>query len=130
MLKRVYSHPELNKRFYVLNDINDAELEYAYLRSRALVFSSVAEGFGLPVVEAMQRGLPAMVSDIPVFREIGGEYCAYFNLESRNSLCELVMQFESTGVFPAVKPLTDFQWLTWRQATEGFLQKITDHLAR
>ncbi len=38
------------------------------------------EGFGLPLVEAMQRGLPAMGSDIAVFREIGGEFMAYFDL--------------------------------------------------
>ena len=129
LLKRIYSHRELNKRLFMLNDLNDTELEYAYHKSRALVFSSIAEGFGLPVVEAMQRGLPVMVSDIPVFREIGGKYCAYFKLDDHRSLCKLVVQFESTEEFPAVKPLIDYQWLTWRQATERFLQKINGHIA-
>lgn len=34
---------------------------------------SFAEGFGLPVVEALVHGLPVLCSDIPVFREVGGQ---------------------------------------------------------
>lgn len=39
--------------------------------ARALLFPSLAEGFGIPLVEALQLGTPAIVSDLPVFREIG-----------------------------------------------------------
>ena len=62
-------------------DLSDTSLEHAYSHASALVFPSYVEGFGLPLVEAMQRGLQAMGSDIPVFREIGGEFMAYFDLE-------------------------------------------------
>jgi glycosyltransferase involved in cell wall biosynthesis len=56
LLIRIHAHPELNRRFFVLNDLSDAELQYCYKKSRALVFPSHVEGFGLPIVEAMQRG--------------------------------------------------------------------------
>ena len=38
---------------------------------------SLYEGFGLPVIEAMQEGCPCLLSDIPVFREIASD-CAEF----------------------------------------------------
>lgn len=48
--------------------------EYAALleKAHALVHASFDEGFGIPLVEAMSVGTPVVVSDIPIFREIGG----------------------------------------------------------
>jgi glycosyltransferase involved in cell wall biosynthesis len=55
------------------------EAAYAALldRATALVTASLDEGFGLPVVEAMQRGVPVVLTDIPIFREVGGEAARY-----------------------------------------------------
>lgn len=41
--------------------------------ARALLFPSLAEGFGLPVAEAMALGTPVMASDLPVLREVAGD---------------------------------------------------------
>ena len=101
LVERVRQHPELNKRLFMFNDLSDKSLEYAYSHAASLVFPSYVEGFGLPLVEAMQRGLPAMGSDIPVFREIGGEFMAYFDLADPQTLANLVTRFEATGEFPA-----------------------------
>jgi glycosyltransferase involved in cell wall biosynthesis len=46
-------------------------------RATALVHASLDEGFGIPLVEAMGRGTPVVVSDIPIFREIGGAAAEY-----------------------------------------------------
>lgn len=51
----------------VLGQVSDAELEGLYRGALALVMPSLLEGYGLPVPEALARGTPAVVSDLPVF---------------------------------------------------------------
>ena len=62
----------------VIHDgVTDAEYGELLDSALALVTMSLDEGFGLPLVEAMVRGTPIVVSDIPIFREIGGEAAVY-----------------------------------------------------
>jgi glycosyltransferase involved in cell wall biosynthesis len=53
--------------------LTDGELEALWRIADCAAFPTRAEGFGLPVVEAMQRGVPVACSDIPVLREVGGD---------------------------------------------------------
>ncbi len=48
------------------------DLPAFYRAAAAFCFPSLVEGFGLPVLEAMQEGTPCLLSDIPVFRETAG----------------------------------------------------------
>ncbi|MEM3291055.1 MAG: glycosyltransferase, partial [Candidatus Micrarchaeaceae archaeon] len=48
------------------------------------------EGFGLPLVEAIQKRIPVIASDIDVFREIGKDYPVYFNPNDPNDLIEKI----------------------------------------
>lgn len=50
---------------------SDTELNGHLATARALLFPSLAEGYGLPLVEALSAGTPVIASDLPVFREIG-----------------------------------------------------------
>jgi glycosyltransferase involved in cell wall biosynthesis len=60
-------------------DCSDAEL-VTYLRhALALIFPSFVEGYGLPLTEALSLGVPAIVSDLPVFREIAGDVPEYLD---------------------------------------------------
>lgn len=86
------------------------------------------EGFGLPLVEAMQRGLPAMGSDIAVFREIGGEFMAYFDLAKPQSLADLVIGFESSGQFPAARDVAHWRWIGWREASAQLASRTLRNL--
>ncbi|GAA2084438.1 hypothetical protein GCM10009840_21600 [Pseudolysinimonas kribbensis] len=56
---------------------SEEEYRALLLSARALVTASRDEGFGLPLVEAMVLGTPVVVSDIPIFREIGGDAALY-----------------------------------------------------
>lgn len=55
-----------------LGDCSDAEVARHVASARALLFPSMIEGFGLPLVEALGAGIPVIASDLAVFREIGG----------------------------------------------------------
>lgn len=48
---------------------SDRELAVLYGRARAIVFPTIAEGCGLPLLEALWRGAPCVCSDLPVLRE-------------------------------------------------------------
>ena len=128
LMKRVEAHKELNRRLFMFNDLSDMELEYCYRKSRSLVFPAFVEGFGLPLVEAMQRGLPVMASDIPVFREVGGDFIAYFDLEKPETLAALISQYEESGKFPAAKNLQEWSWINWEDSAKQFLTRIVSHV--
>ena len=49
------------------------ELEALYRMASCAAFPTLSEGFGIPLVEAMQRAVPVAASDIPVLREVGGD---------------------------------------------------------
>lgn len=55
----------------VLEECGDEELASLMLGARAVLMPSLAEGFGLPVVEALTLGVPVIASDLPCFREVG-----------------------------------------------------------
>ncbi|MEY2532388.1 MAG: hypothetical protein QOF29_298, partial [bacterium] len=63
----------VNGDLRVLGPVSDAELEGLYRAADVFALASVTEGFGLVVLEALAAGLPAVVSDLDVFREFLGD---------------------------------------------------------
>ena len=66
------------------------ELEDLYSRATALAMPTFCEGFGLPPLEAMMVGLPVLMSDIPVLREVGGDAALYFDPHSTASIAAAI----------------------------------------
>jgi glycosyltransferase involved in cell wall biosynthesis len=64
----------------LMSGISEAELQWCYRNCEALLAPSLTEGFGLPVAEALLAGCRVVCSDIPPFRELGGDHCRYFSL--------------------------------------------------
>lgn len=73
-LKKAAAQPDVR----LVKAASDADLAALYRSAAALVLPSSVEGFGLPVVEAMQSGLPVILSDVPALREVGGDAALYF----------------------------------------------------
>jgi glycosyltransferase involved in cell wall biosynthesis len=66
---------------YVIEEsrCTDEQLATWLHHAQALLFPSFAEGFGMPLVEGLSMGLPVIASDLPVFREIGGDIPEYLD---------------------------------------------------
>ena len=60
------------------NGVSDHEYAELLGQAFALVHASLDEGFGIPLIEAMAAGTPVVVSDIPIFREVGADAAGYF----------------------------------------------------
>lgn len=95
LVERIANHPESGKRLHLLNNINDDALNYIYQRSKGFLFSSKAEGFGLPIVEAQHHGLHVFASDIPLFREVAGSGSQFFSLDDPSHLKSQIVDFEA-----------------------------------
>jgi glycosyltransferase involved in cell wall biosynthesis len=62
-----------------ISDCDDEALVDHLCGARALLFPSLAEGYGLPLVESLRLGVPVIASDLPVFRELAGEVPDYLD---------------------------------------------------
>jgi glycosyltransferase involved in cell wall biosynthesis len=70
---------KLGDRVRFLGWISDADLEGLYAEAECFVFPSLAEGFGLPVLEALERGLPVACSRASSLPEVVGQAARYFD---------------------------------------------------
>ena len=68
----------LSGNIRILSGLSDLEVRSAYKLCSLFVFPSAYEGFGIPILEAMAAGVPMVLSDIPVFREITQNKGVYF----------------------------------------------------
>lgn len=86
-------NPLIRKFVVECNDASDGELVSYLTHARALLFPSFVEGQGLPLVEALAAGTPAIASDLAVFRETAGDVPSYLHPEDVNGWTDLVLQY-------------------------------------
>lgn len=80
----------LGKVQFILHP-SDQRLAVIYRNAAGLIFPSLAEGFGLPGLEAMALGCPVVCSDLPVFHEIYGDIPFYFKPTDVDDMAETII---------------------------------------
>jgi glycosyltransferase involved in cell wall biosynthesis len=122
VVSRIREHPQFGKSLMMFNDLGDADLKFCYRHAKALVFPSIVEGFGLPIIEALNHGLPVLASDTPIHREVGKELCQYFDLDDANSLVAKIRETERTAQHTD-QQRTPYPTLTWEESCRDLLTK-------
>jgi glycosyltransferase involved in cell wall biosynthesis len=95
-----------------LGAVDDATLDALYRHARALVMPSLLEGFGLPPLEALVRGTPAVVSDLPVFRETLGDAATFVPAGDEAAWADALLRAGEHRPPPGFTPPT------WRDAAD------------
>ena len=125
VIDRIKNHPELGRKLVFINDATDRDLVILYERSAALIIASLAEGFGLPIVEAFRYGAKVICSDIPVFREVAGDQAEYFESTNAGALANKVSESVSSlhnGLYQKIGITKE--WITWKQSTEQLFTRV------
>jgi glycosyltransferase involved in cell wall biosynthesis len=78
LISRMVEEAEVSDMVVWLSDLPDAEMPCLYSAATALVFPSLYEGGGIPILEAMSCGCAVVASDIPAVREFAGEAALTF----------------------------------------------------
>lgn len=107
-----------------------SEETYATYLSQAfaLVSASRDEGFGIPLVEAMGYGLPVVVSDIPIFREVAGAAGVYFDPSEPVDFVDAIRKLDSRDTWNSFSQqgISRSKFFDWDESARKLLQVLTE----
>lgn len=122
LAQRIRQHAELGRRLFWLDGISDEYLQAVYAASACLITASEGEGFGLPLIEAVQHGLPLISRDLPVFREVAGDFSSYFpDTTSATDLALALRQWLDRHDSSLHRPSTGMPSVSWKHSAATLL---------
>lgn len=111
------------QRVFFPGAVSNAERHWLYAHCEAFVFPSLAEGFGLPVVEAFSLGKPAVLSKDTSLPEIGGENAVYFTDFEPSSMAATVLQTIENNTPESSEMRRNYAGrFSWNRAAEEYHQ--------
>jgi len=115
-------------RVNITGTISEDDKAWYYKNCKAFVFPSLAEGFGLPVIEAMHFGKPVFLSTHTSLPEIGGDAAFYFKTfepeHMRQVLIEGLQEFHDKNL--ARRSIERAEQFDWQNTAEQYLNLYAD----
>lgn len=124
-IEHLKNHRELNHRLFWLESISDEYLEHIYTAANCLIAASEGEGFGLPLIEAAQHGLPIIARDITIFREVAGCNAYFFKSDGPESLGSCVRSWLRLYNENAHPMSNEIPWLSWSEVAKKITSMIS-----
>jgi glycosyltransferase involved in cell wall biosynthesis len=123
LIQALTTNKEYGKRLHLKTDANDQVLSELYEHAHALIAASYGEGYGLPLVESKDHGLPVIARDIPIFREVLGDDGIYFDSTKPNALYELLMSTTLSTLTKTKFSQSNVQ-TTWEDSCRDLLNQL------
>ncbi len=103
--------------------VSDSEYLALLKDSFALVTASKDEGFGIPLVEAMQQGTPVIVSDLEIFHEVAGRAGSYFQADDALQFAKRVEELDGSRAWEKTseESLAQAKRFSWGSSAESLL---------
>ena len=120
----------LENEIFITGFVSEGEKNFLYKNSRMVVYPSLYEGFGLPVLEAMVFDTPVITSKAASIPEVGRDACLYFNPNSHIELYEKIMLVHNNDnirkkiIKKGKENLKYFSWKSTAKQTIDIYQKL------
>jgi glycosyltransferase involved in cell wall biosynthesis len=126
-VKYIINEYHLEEDVSILGWLNEINLAYIVHAATAFIFPSRQEGFGIPILQAMNSCVPLVISDIPVFHEIADGAALFFNPARKEDLAEAIEKIitdEPLRQALIEKGLERAKDFSWEKCARETLQEI------
>jgi glycosyltransferase involved in cell wall biosynthesis len=121
--------PAIKQYVTVFDNLKDEDMIKEIKSSRATLFPSLGEGWGLPIVESMAMGIPVICSDIPVHRECSQGLATYIHpLDGLGWHREItkISKMTSLEIKEKYEILKNFEPIAWSESCEKLINSIVN----
>ena len=122
----------MNNRIIFTGFISEKELDSLFRMADFLIYPSLYEGFGIPVLEAMSMGLPVLTSNTTAMPEVAGD-AAYLvdptNIEEMTSAMSELLKNRQRQEEMIEKGLERVRSYTWQNVSESYLKLYQEIIA-
>lgn len=129
MRQKAFNTPDLeglvHERVYLPGFVDDAQLQKMYQNALLSIYPSLYEGFGLPPLESMTFGCPAIVSDIPALKEVtqdAGLYVDPNNIDDITAKIDLLLEDKDLQQSLRLKGLEQIKKYSWETSAQQVLE--------
>jgi glycosyltransferase involved in cell wall biosynthesis len=127
VIRTVERSKPLQGKLIFAHGLSSAGLRRLIAHAKALLMPSFAEGFGLPVIEALAVGTPVIASDLPAHREVAGDLAVYRDpADEPGWLTDICMFADANPIAAEIRRrVSAYQPTTWREyfiRIESFLE--------
>lgn len=106
--------------------VEEEDLVSLYQLAECFIFPSKYEGFGLPIGEALDAGVPVLASDIPSHHEIAGKNAQYFSLDGLDELVKLLYDTNTQNHRHTFKKASNRELPRWEKSAKKMLAIYRD----